>query len=149
MTVILIPLLFLLSSIPIVRSTSFPAESKDPFLLNLDYAFSLKHVDCEIVIYGDSTAITGIDPTVVEQSSGLKTCNIAQSQSILEILGTMALDTYIANNAAPKFLIMQFAPETLAQDRKLIFWPEGLTLLFRKKPILEAIPVLLRHPLEF
>src|SRR5258708_17281497 len=61
---LIIPALFLASSIPIVRSQSFPLESGDPFLLNSDYAFSLKHVDCEVVIYGDSTALTGLDPTV-------------------------------------------------------------------------------------
>src|ERR1700720_4869059 len=38
---LLIPALFLASSIPIVRSNSFPVESGDPFLLNPDYAFSL------------------------------------------------------------------------------------------------------------
>src|SRR5882672_6988257 len=39
--VLLIPAVFLASSIPIVRSESFPVESGDPFLLNPDYAFSL------------------------------------------------------------------------------------------------------------
>jgi hypothetical protein len=147
LAVVLIPTLFLLSSIPIVRTASFPAESRDPFLLNLDYAFSLKHVDCAIVIFGDSTALTGLDPVTVERTTGLKTCNIAQSQSILEILGPLALDTYLQNNAPPKYLVLQLAPETLA--RADFFWPEGLTLLLRKKSIAAALPLLLRHPVQF
>jgi hypothetical protein len=149
LTVVLIPLLFLISSIPIVRSASFPAQSGDPFLLNPDYAFNLRHVNCEIVIFGDSTALTGIDPSVVQRITGLTACNIAQSQSILEILGPLALDTYLKNNAPPKYIVMQFAPETLSRDRKDFFWAEGLTLLLRKKSILEALPVLARHPVEF
>ncbi|MGA2564133.1 MAG: hypothetical protein ABSF96_11280, partial [Steroidobacteraceae bacterium] len=95
LAVVLMPLLFLLSSIPIVRSASFPALSGDPFLLNPDYAFSLKHVDCEVVIFGDSTAVTGVDPLTVHGVTNLKTCNIGQSRSALEILGTLALDTYL------------------------------------------------------
>jgi hypothetical protein len=145
---LVIPAIFLASSIPIVRSHSFLAESGDPFLLNADYAFSLKHVDCEVVIYGDSTALTGLDPTVVSNDTGLKTCNIAQSQSILEILGMSALDTYLQNNAAPKFIVMQFAPDTLSRGRSDFFWPEGLTLLLRKRSLLEALPTFLRHPVR-
>jgi hypothetical protein len=145
---LLIPTLFLAASIPIVRSESFPVESGDPFLLNPDYAFSLSHVDCAIVIYGDSTALTGLDPTVVAGATGLKTCNIAQARSVVEILGPLALDTYLKNNAPPKYIVMQFAPETLSRSRINFFWPEGLTLLLRKKSIFEALPTLMRHPVE-
>jgi hypothetical protein len=145
---LIIPALFLASSVPIVRSKSFPVESGDPFLMHPDYAFSLRHVDCEVVIYGDSTALTGLDPTVVSRATGLKTCNIAQAQSIVEILGMLALDTYLRNNAPPRFIVMQFAPETLSRGRSDIFWPEGLTLLLRKKSLLEALPTFLRHPVR-
>ncbi len=145
---LIIPALFLVSSIPIVRSKSFPVESGDPFLLNPDYAFSLKHVDCEVVIYGDSTALTGLDPTVVSRATGLKTCNIAQAQSIVEILGMLALNTYLTNNAPPKYVVMQFAPETLSRERNTMFWPEGLTLLLRKKSLLDALPTFVRHPVQ-
>jgi hypothetical protein len=145
---LLIPGVFLASSIPIVRSNSFPLASGDPFLLNSDYAFSLKHVDCEVVIYGDSTALTGLDPTVVSRATGLKTCNIAQAQSIIQILGMLALDTYLQNNAPPKYVVMQFAPETLSRGRSDFFWPEGLTLLLRKKSLFEALPTFIRHPVQ-
>jgi hypothetical protein len=145
---LLIPALFLASSIPIVRSKSFPLESGDPFLLNPDYAFSLQHVDCDVVIYGDSTALTGLDPTLVAHATGLRTCNIAQSRSIEEILGMLALDTYLQNNAPPKYIVMQFAPETLSRSRSNFFWQEGLTLVLRKKSLLRALPTFIQHPIE-
>ncbi len=148
LTVVLLPVLFLASSIPVVRSDAFPAQSADPFLIHSDYPFSLRHVDCEVVIFGDSTASTGIDPTLIEKNTGLKSCNIAQTQSILEILGPYALDSYLRNNAPPKFIVMQFSPEFLSR-RGEFFWPEGLTLLFRKKSLLAALPVLAQHPVQF
>jgi hypothetical protein len=148
LTLLLIPFTFLVSSIVIVRSASFPVDSADPFLLNLDHAFDLKHADCGVVIFGDSTALTGIDPITIERYTGLKTCNIAQTRSTLEILGLFALDEYLKKNASPKYLVMQFSPETFAHDGKNFFWPEGLTLLLRKKSVLEALPVLLAHPVE-
>jgi hypothetical protein len=145
---LLIPFIFLASSLIIVRAASFPVVSADPFLLNLDYAFNLKHVDCDVVIFGDSTALTGIDPKTIEKYTGLKTCNIAQSRSALEIVGLLALDEYLEQNAPPKYLIMQFSPETLAHDGKNFFWPEGLTLLLRRKSVFEALPRLLAHPVQ-
>ena len=149
LALLLLPFAFLASSIPIVRSASFPIVSADPFLLNLDYAFNLKHADCGVVIFGDSTALTGIDPITIERYTGLKTCNIAQSRSALEVVGLLALDEYLKKNASPKYLVMQFSPETLSHDGKNFFWPEGLTLQLRKKSVLDALPLMLRHPVEF
>lgn len=143
---ILFPALFLGSSIPIVKSSSFPADSADPFLLNADYAFSLKHVDCDIVVFGDSTAVTGIDPTVVQQSTALKTCNIAQSQSIFEVVGPLALDTYLKNNIPPRYIVIQLSPETIA--RRDFFWYEGLTILVRRKPLYTSLAFMATHPTE-
>lgn len=146
--VVAFPVLFLSAAIPIVRSASFPNEAADPFLLNPDYPFSFKHADCEVLIFGDSTAETGIDPTMVERTTGMKTCNIAQSRSAVEILGPLALDTYLENNVPPKVLVMQFAPETLSRDQQNLFWPEGLTLLLRKKPLPQALLTMAAHPVE-
>ncbi len=142
-----LPAIFLLSSIVIARSSAFPKEAGDPFLLNPDYVLSLDHADCGILIYGDSTAATGIDPVVVTQATGLKTCNIAQSQSILEVVGPVALDTYLKNNQPPKYLVIQLAPETLSRKQDF-FWPEGLTMLLRRRPLPIALFTMVRHPVE-
>jgi hypothetical protein len=147
MVILGIPAAFLLSSIVLVRSSSFSRIAGDPFLLNPDYAFSLQNVDCGILIYGDSTAVTGIDPTVVSRVTGLKSCNIAQSKSALEVTGLIALDTYLRNNKPPKYLLIQFAPETLSRD-PYFYWPEGLTILLRRKPLPVALLTMLRHPVE-
>jgi hypothetical protein len=146
--VLLFPFVFLLSAIPIVRSSSFLRVSGDPFLLNADYAYSLRQQNCQIVLFGDSTAVTGLDPLLVEQLTGLKTCNIAQSQSILEIVGTSALDTYLKNNTAPKYIVIELAPETFTREHLDFFWAEGLTILVRRKSLPEALSVLMLHPVE-
>ena len=145
---LIIPFAFLASAVPIVRSPSFPAEAGDPFLLHPDYPYSLKNVACDVLVAGDSTASSGVDPTVIQRTTGLRTCNIAQSQSILRVTGFSALDTYLRNNAPPKFLILQLAPETFAHEREDFFWAEGFTLLFRTRSVAAAIPVVARHPVQ-
>jgi hypothetical protein len=145
--VIMVPVLFLTMALPIVRSNAFLVDSGDPFLLNLDYAFQLKNANCGILIFGDSTALTGIDPLTIERATGIKTCNIAQTQSIIEIDGMLSLDAYLRNNSPPRVLILQFAPETLSRAKKF-FWPEGITLLLRKGSMMDALAVAVRHPVE-
>lgn len=147
LTLLAVPALFLLSCIPIVRSSTFLTDSGDPFLFNADYAFDLHHANCEVVVFGDSTALTGVDPVTVARLSGLSTCNISQSQSILEVVGPLALDAYLSHNTPPRYLILQFASETLAHQD--VFWPEGLTLLLRRQSLPRALPFLLAHPVEF
>lgn len=145
LVLLLFPTIFLLSSIPIVRSASFPRASADPFLLHPDYPYSLRHADCGVLIAGDSTAVTGLDPTVIEARTGMKTCNIAQTQSILKIVGTRALDDYFKHNRPPKFLVFAIAPESFSQSKQGLFWPEGLTVLVRRD-LPRAFFVLLAHP---
>lgn len=149
LTLTIIPALFLLSAIPIARTQSFPVDSADPFLLNPDYASSLKHVNCEVVIFGDSTAETGIDPTVVARATGLKTCNISQPQSVIEIVGMAALNDYLSENSAPKLIVFQFDPETMSSEYHGFRWPEGLTVLFRQRSLAESLSFALRHPVRF
>lgn len=146
--VLLLPAFFLLSAIPIVRSAAFPAEADDPFLLYPDHAFGFRGANCDVVIYGDSTASTGLDPTVVQRDTGLKTCNIAQSRSIFEIFGPRALESYLKNNVAPRYLVIQLAPETISRDKPDFFWPEGLTMVVRRESLPKALLTLARHPVE-
>lgn len=143
-----LPTIFLLSTIPIVRSASFPQVAGDPFLLHPEYAASLNHENCEILVFGDSSAVTSIDPTLVEQGTDLKTCNISQSQSILALAGTKALDDYLKQNNPPKFIVIQLTPETFARTRQDFFWPEGLTILLRQEFGVHALYTLATNPAQ-
>jgi len=145
---ILLPGLFLVSSIAVVRLSSFPAASGDPFLLHPDFAYSQNHVDCDVVVFGDSTTETGVDPTVVQQATGLKTCNLAESQSIFEIVRPNPLDVYLEHNKPPRYIVLQFAPGTFARDHLQYFWPEGLTILMRRPRLGPVLQTVLGHPVE-
>jgi hypothetical protein len=82
------------------------------------------------LIYGDSSVVTGLNPVVVEESTRLKTCNIAQSQSIVALLGTFPVDAYLRENQAPKYLVIQLAPESFYREKE---WGNQRDLL----PIME------------
>ncbi len=103
-----------------------------------NYPFSLNHEDCEILIYGDSSAMTGVDPVTVAALTHRKTCNISQTQPTVVATGTLTVDLYLKQNALPKYLVIQLAPETFYQ-------PHGLDRLAGFNPIL----LMLRHDLGY
>jgi len=99
----------------LIRSDFFLAYCANPFLRCLDYSYALRHVDCEVVIYGDSSAKTGINPLIVENTTGLRTCNLAQTAATLRILRTAPYDEYLAHNRPPKYVVVAFNNRTLGR----------------------------------
>ena len=99
----------------LIRSDFFLANCANPFLRCLDYSYTLRHADCEVVIYGDSSAKTGINPLIIERLTGLRTCNIAQTAGTLRILGTAPYDEYLAHNRPPKYVVVAFNNRTLGR----------------------------------
>jgi len=122
------------AGILVARSAGFPQRVFTPYNQVENYPFSLNHEDCEILIYGDSSAMTGVDPVRLEALTHHKTCNISQTQPTVVATGTLAIDLYLKQNTLPKYLVIQLAPETFYQ-------PHGLDTLAGFDPIM----LMLRH----
>ena len=109
-SVVIIPLAaMLLFGFWTAASSSFLSTLADPYLQISDYAYTQKDVDCQVVIYGDSTALTGVNPLIIEQYTHLKTCNISVTMAAFVMNGTLAFDRYLAQNRRPKYVIFQLA----------------------------------------
>jgi hypothetical protein len=107
------PFLLLVAAVLILPSQWFALHSQNTYLINLAYGAKLNGADCQVLVYGDSSAMVGIDPSVIRARTGLSTCNIAEFQPMTMLNGTMLLDTYLEHNAPPRFLVFFFAPEDL------------------------------------
>jgi hypothetical protein len=107
------PLLLLAAALLILPSQWFALRSQNAYLINLAYGATLHGEDCQILIYGDSSAMVGIDPSIIRARVGLSACNIAEFQPMTALNGTAVLDTYLAHNKPPRFLVFLFAPENL------------------------------------
>ena len=108
-----------LGAISIAKSPGFPQLISAPYNRVQDFAFTLDHADCELLIYGDSSAMTGDDPADIESQTQLKTCNISQTQPIVAAEGSLPIDLYLERNSLPKYLVIQVAPEAFYQSHKL------------------------------
>lgn len=84
-----------------------------PYIIDTGYGSELRGANCDVVVDGDSTALVGVLPSVIEQRTGLKTCNIAEVAGIKLVNGMMVLNDYLAHNRRPRYLVFVFAPENL------------------------------------
>lgn len=145
----LVPVISVASSFFVARSSFYIRHQRNSYLAISDYPFTLRDENCDVVIYGDSSALTGVSPSVIEAGTSLRACNIAQPNTVLAIAGTLALDSYLKRNVAPRFLIFQFtAPDFAPIDAHGKLYEEGALQLVRHKADLETLLLFARHPIE-
>jgi hypothetical protein len=101
------------------------------------------------LIFGDSTAMTGIDPEVLERNTGFKACNIAVTNAVLAVAHNLTLDRFLARNGKPRVLLIQLSPDGFqpeSSEWNSTVYPEGLLELLRHGDPAAARHALLRHP---
>src|SRR5579859_3101721 len=101
-TLLLLPLLAIPAFIALGRSNFFLHHGASVWVRSNDAVFEMANRDCDVLIFGDSTAMTGINPDVVESNTGFKTCNIAVTNAVLAVTDNLTLNHYLAHNAKPK-----------------------------------------------
>jgi hypothetical protein len=146
-----LPLLAIPAGIWLGSSDFFMHHGASVWVQSNDAVFSMRDRTCDVLIFGDSTAMTGIDPAVVERNTGFKTCNISVTNSVLAVTHNLTLNRYLAHNARPRVLLVQlspdgFQPESTAWNQTV--YPEGLVELLRHGSPAESRHVLLTHPRE-
>jgi hypothetical protein len=108
------PLLLLASAFLVLPTQWFALRSGNTYLANLGYGASLINRDCQILIYGDSSAMVGVDPAILQQRTGLTACNIAEFAGMTVISHTLLVDMFLQRNPRPRYLVFLFAPEDLS-----------------------------------
>lgn len=145
----LVPIIAVASSLFIGRSSFYLRHQRNSYLAISDYPFTLRNKNCDVLIYGDSSALTGIAPPVIEATTSLRTCNIAQPNTALALVGTLALDTYLESNTPPRFLIFQLtAPDFSPRNSGGQLYEEGALQLVRHRLDLQTLSLFARHPIE-
>jgi len=151
LVLLLLPLLAIPAAIRLGCSDFFLRHGASVWVQSNDAIFNMRDRDCDVLIYGDSTAMTGINPDVVERNTGFRTCNISVTNSVLAVTHNLTLNRYLAHNAKPKVLLIQlspdgFQPESTAWAQTV--YPEGMLELLRHGSMVERRQVLLTHPQE-
>ena len=147
---ILGPLLMLLSAFFVIPTQWFILHSKSTYLANTGYGASLSGKDCQILVYGDSTAMVGLDPAVLQERTGLSACNIAEFAGMTFVNKTLLLDMFLRHNPRPRFIVFMFAPDNMADpyswDRLSIF--EAVYFRLRYGRDKGTVRLLASHPVD-
>ncbi len=149
--VVLLPLLAIPVFIGLGKSDFFLHHGASAWVRANDEIFNLQNRDCDVLVYGDSTAMTGINPDLVAQETGFKTCNIAVTNAVLAVTGNLTLDHYLQKNARPRMLIVQLSPDDFQQENRVwrhTIYAEGLLELLRHGSPEDSRRTLLSHPHE-
>ena len=148
---ILFPVLAIPAMIALGGSDFFLHHGASVWVRSNDAVFDMKDRECDVLVYGDSTAMTGIDPDLVESNTGFRTCNIAVTNAVLAVTNNLTLDHFLAHNAKPRVLLVQLSPDGFQSENHAwhqTIYAEGLLELLRHGRRGEARAVMLSHPQE-
>ena len=149
--VFLLPLLAIPAFIGLGKSDFFLHHGASVWVQSNDAIFNMRNRSCDVLVFGDSTAMTGIDPDVVEHDTGFHTCNIAVTNAVLAVTGNLTLDHFLQNNTRPRMLIVQLSPDDFQPENHLwhhTIYAEGLLEQLRHGSPAESRHLLLSHPHE-
>jgi hypothetical protein len=130
---VVLPLLYVL---PVVALRSNPLRSHvlTTFGPLLATSYEAQQVNADVVIFGDSTAMYGVDPQQASRELGLKVINLPNTAGSLPVTGDRALQVYLKNNAPPKLLVFYFSSWNLNYEKNALLRErsfEGEEMLMR------------------
>jgi hypothetical protein len=115
--------------------------------LLLDHSYNLAGTDADIVIFGDSSALYGIDTPRLSATLGVKAINLPQSIGSIVVNGDIPLRRYLAQNKPPQLIVFYFSPWDLdfdaVNDPKVY---EGTEQLLRHGTMPEILHMLRTNP---
>ncbi|SFS14052.1 hypothetical protein SAMN05421771_2453 [Granulicella pectinivorans] len=147
----ILPLLAIPAFIVLGRSDFFLHHGASVWVQSNDAVFDMHDRDCDVLVFGDSTAMTGINPDVVQSHTGYKTCNIAVTNAVLAVTNNLALDSFLAHNARPRILLVQLSPDDFQSSSHSwhqTIYAEGLLELLRHGAPSVVRRTLVTHPQE-
>jgi hypothetical protein len=146
----LLPIVVMLGAVGLAKTNWFLRRSMPAYLQMMDAEWSSQGRSCDVLLFGDSAALTGLMPWIVEQESGLKTCSVAQTKGTVGVIGTQSLEQYLSQNPAPKVLVLAFAPEDWRPFHKWgeVAYVEGVLQMVRHGTAKQYVTALVTHPDE-
>jgi hypothetical protein len=94
----------------LVRRADFEQWSNSPYTAPLNYGFQLTGEDADVVLFGDSTVLHGVDPSRMSRELGVKVVNLPNTAATLQVTDDLLLRRYLQANRQPRLIVFYFAP---------------------------------------
>lgn len=102
-------LLYLLPFL-LVRAPHFDQWTYSAFGRDIEYGFNVRHVDADVLVFGDSTALYGIDTNAMSAALGSRVFNLPGIQPSVTVTHDIGLQHYLQHNRPPRVIVLYFAP---------------------------------------
>lgn len=149
--VVLFAVPLLLSPLPffLVRLQSYGQFSKNPRFYVLDFAFKTARQNADIVIFGDSSAYSGLDPKQMSAALRAKVLNLPSNLNALPLDDDFALRRYIEADRPPRLIVFYFSPWNFDYGREDFDYDrlyEGMEMLMRHGSVSDVLAFFTAHP---
>ena len=134
----------------VVRRADFDAMANTPYSIPLNSAFQIAGENADVVLFGDSTVLHGIDPSQMSQELGVKVINLPNTGATLRVMDDLSLRRYLAGNRPPRLLVLYFAPWDMdyMHTELPIGTYEGREVLAHQGTAAEILTYVRSHPAE-
>jgi hypothetical protein len=149
--VLAVMLLLYVAPLFIARSDFYERHSLSFYSRPLNYAYHTAGQNADVILFGDSTALLGIDPSQMSSALGVKVLNLPNTHGSLIVNDDMALRHYLAGNRPPKLIVFYFAPWDFDYghvpfEATPVY--EGEELLMRQGSAQQILAFVAKHPGE-
>jgi hypothetical protein len=132
----------------VVRLPGIERWEMSPGAVDLDYTFRTPHIDADVVLIGESSALYGIDPRPMSAALGVKVVNLANTLQSLPVIAELQLDRYLAQNKRPRLLVFYLTPWDLDFFNSRLSRYDGDEALLRQGGVADIVRYGERRPFE-
>jgi len=118
----------------LVRLSSYPRWSRNASLRFLEFGFTAAGQNADVVIFGDSSATAGIDPSRISAALGERVLLLPSNLTELVAVDDFPLRRYIAADTPPRVIVFYFSPWDFNYDHD-----------FDKHPMYDGVETVVRH----
>lgn len=146
----LLPIAAMAFAVWLAKTNWFLRRAMPAYLQMMDAEWNIKGRSCDVLVYGDSAALTGLMPWILQQESGRTTCSVAQTKGTVGVMAMQPLEEYLQRNPPPQVLIIAFSPEDWRPFHNWteVAYVEGVLQTVRHGSAHEYVSALVTHPDE-
>ena len=143
---IVLPCIAVLFLVPLVVDTYWFANNAFfNWVPVRDYPFEVTGVDADVVVFGDSSALAGVDSLMVQKQLGVSVVNLSPIVRNLYMMRDKPLAAYLQHNKPPKLIVIYLAVWQTGIPREEAS-TDGLIVMMRHDNAADALGWALRHP---
>jgi hypothetical protein len=139
---------FLLIPLLLIDTNFYIRHSNYVYDPVVDYKASLTDNASDIVVYGDSSALHNVVPTIIKAQTNLDVFNLGFTADVFAGAPDLMLDRYLAHNKFPRTIVLYITPTTAVNgfDLDSVHFYQAAMVLERYASLLDAVRFYAKNP---